>query len=145
MKILVIGGTKFFGIPMVNALLESGHEVTIATRGQAKDPFEDKVSRILLDHSDSESMKHALKGMHFDVAIDKIAYCSNDIKYTMEAVFCDRLIYMSSTAVYDLCHMDIKEDEFDGNVGKLKWCNRVDASYAEVKRQAEYALWQKYR
>lgn len=36
MKILVIGGTKFFGIPMVNALLESGHEVTIATRGRQK-------------------------------------------------------------------------------------------------------------
>ena len=144
MKILVIGGTKFFGISMVNALIENGHEVTIATRGQAKDSFGDKVSRILLDHSDPGSMKRALDGLHFDVAIDKIAYCSNDIKYTMDAVSCDRLICMSSTAVYDLCHMDVKEEEFDGNAGQLKWCNRADASYAEVKRQAEYALWQKY-
>ena len=86
MKILVIGGTKFFGIHMVWALLEKGHDVTIATRGRAKDPFGDKVSRILLDHSDPESMKAALSGKHFDVAIDKIAYCSNDIKYLMDAV-----------------------------------------------------------
>lgn len=144
MKILVIGGTKFFGIHMVWALLEKGHDVTIATRGRAKDPFGDKVNRILLDHSDPESMKAALSGKHFDVAIDKIAYCSNDIKYLMDAVSCERLIYMSSTAVYNLDHMDVKEDEFDGKAGQLKWCNRPDASYAEVKRQAEYALWQEY-
>ena len=31
MKILVIGGTRYFGIHMVNKLLEQGHEVTIAT------------------------------------------------------------------------------------------------------------------
>ena len=30
MKILVIGGTKFFGIHMVNELLSKGHNVTIA-------------------------------------------------------------------------------------------------------------------
>ena len=33
MKILVIGGTRYFGIHMVNKLLEQGHAVTIATRG----------------------------------------------------------------------------------------------------------------
>lgn len=34
MKILVIGGTRYFCIHMVNKLLEQGHEVTIATRGK---------------------------------------------------------------------------------------------------------------
>ena len=34
MKILVVGGTRYFGIPMVNALLAQGHDVTIATRVQ---------------------------------------------------------------------------------------------------------------
>ncbi|MBQ2867398.1 MAG: hypothetical protein IJE87_03395, partial [Firmicutes bacterium] len=28
--------------------------------------------------------------------------------------------------------------------GELKWCNRVDDTYSEGKKQAEYALWQKY-
>ena len=44
MKILVIGGTKFFGIHMVNALLTKGHAITIATRGRAADPFGDKIA-----------------------------------------------------------------------------------------------------
>lgn len=34
MKILVIGGTRYFGIHMVNKLLEQRHEVTIATRAK---------------------------------------------------------------------------------------------------------------
>lgn len=32
MNILVIGGTRFFGIHTVKRLLESGHTVTAATR-----------------------------------------------------------------------------------------------------------------
>lgn len=35
MNILVIGGTCFFGMHMVNTLFEAGHNVTIATRGKA--------------------------------------------------------------------------------------------------------------
>ena len=41
MKILVLGGTRFFGIHMVNDLIEKGHEVTLATRGITPDYFED--------------------------------------------------------------------------------------------------------
>ena len=43
MNILVIGGTRFFSIHMVNELLTAGHDVTIATRGKASDSFGDKV------------------------------------------------------------------------------------------------------
>ena len=31
MNILVLGGTRFFGIPMVKALIKQGHNITIAT------------------------------------------------------------------------------------------------------------------
>ena len=33
MNVLVVGGTRFFGIPMVEKLIADGHDVTIATRG----------------------------------------------------------------------------------------------------------------
>lgn len=45
MNILVIGGTKFFGIHMVNELLAQRHDSTIATRGKAADEYGDKVRR----------------------------------------------------------------------------------------------------
>lgn len=144
MKILVIGGTRFFGIHTVNALLAQGHDVTIATRGNAPDPYSEAVKRIILERTSETSMKNALRGRHYDVVIDKIAYCSNDIKYGMEALDCDKYIYMSSTAVYDPLDRDTVESDFDGVSGELVWCDRGDFSYGEVKRQAERALWQKY-
>ena len=144
MKILVLGGTRFFGIHMVNDLLDKGHDVTIATRGRTPDNFGGRVERITFERTDPASVREALAGKHFDVIIDKIAYCSNDIRMLMDAADFDRYIYMSSTAVYDPKHVDTKEDEFDGMKGELVWCNRQDFPYDVIKRHAEYALWQKY-
>ncbi len=144
MKILVIGGTRFFGIHMVNELLAKGHNVTIATRGNRSDVFGNRVNRIIIERTNEQSMK-TLSSSHYDVVIDKIAYCSNDIKYGMETVNCDKYIHMSSTAVYEPKHMNTVESDFDGVSKELVWCDRTDFSYGEIKRQAECALWQKYR
>ncbi len=144
MKILVIGGTRFFGIHMVEELLAMGHEVTIATRGKAPDTYGDRVKRIIIERTKEESMKNALEGTHYDVVIDKIGYCSNDIKYVMEHVDCDKYIYMSTTSVYNPKHMNTVEEDFDGTKGELIWCDRKAFPYEEIKRQAEYALWQVY-
>ncbi|MBO5109586.1 MAG: NAD-dependent epimerase/dehydratase family protein [Clostridia bacterium] len=144
MKVLIIGGTRFFGIHTVNALLAAGHQVTLATRGRTPDSFGNRVSRLTLERTDPESMKRALAGLHFDVVIDKIAYCSKDIKHALDVLNCNRYIYMSSTAVYDPKHVNTKEEDFDPLTRELIWCERGDFPYAEVKRQAECALWQVY-
>ena len=141
---MIIGGTRFFGIHMVNELLAKGHDITIATRGKAADDYGNKVKRIILERTNEKSMKNALGNRHYDVVIDKIAYCSNDIKYVMEAADCDRYIYMSSTAVYEPLHINTMESDFNGVSKKLVWCNREDFPYEEIKRQAECALWQVY-
>ncbi len=144
MKILVIGGTRFFGIHMVKELLDRGHDITIATRGLTPDDFGDKVKRIIFQRTDEQSVKDALAGEHYDVVIDKIAYCSNDIKYVMDAVDCDKYIYMSSTSVYDPKHVNTVEEDFDATAGNLIWCDRSAFPYEQIKRQAEYALWQEF-
>lgn len=144
MKILVIGGTRFFGIHMVEELLKAGHEITIATRGLASDSYGDKVKRIVIERTNEESIKKAFQGLHYDVVIDKIAYCSNDIRYVMGNVSCDKYIYMSSTSVYNPKHINTIEDDFDGSSKDFVWCDRMAFPYEEIKRQAEYALWQNY-
>lgn len=144
MEILVLGGTRFFGIHMVNDLLDKGHNVTVATRGRTPDGFGDRVSRICFERTDPASVREAVSGRHYDVIIDKIAYCSNDIRSIMEAGDFGRYIYMSSTAVYDPKHPDTREDDFDGRAGDLIWCDRPDFPYNVIKRHAEYALWQEY-
>lgn len=144
MNILVLGGTRFFGIPMVNELLKCGHQVTIATRGMAADPYGEQVKRIVLDHADAKSVKRSLRGRHYDVVIDKVAYCSNDIRRVLDALDCQRYILMSSTAVYAPKHIDTRESEFDPATPELVWGDRSDFSYEEGKRQAECALRQRY-
>lgn len=145
MNVLVLGGTRYFGIPMVQELLRQGHQVTIGTRQMTQDNFGDTVRRIQVERMDPMQMQQAFKGKHFDVVYDKIAYCSNDIKYAMDAINCDKYIYMSSTSVYEPKKMNTVEDDFDAVGRKFTWCNRFDFPYDEIKRQAECALWQKYR
>ena len=144
MNILVIGGTRYFGIHMVNKLLEQGHDITIATRGKTPDLYGDRVKHIVIERTNEESMRKALQGKHFDVVIDKIAYCSDDIRYVMDYIDCDKYIYMSSTSVYNPKHMNTVEADFNGYSNDFVWCNRFEFPYEEIKRQAEYALWQKY-
>ena len=144
MKILVIGGTRFFGIHTVNALLEQSHDVTIATRWNTPDTYGDKVKRICVERTDAQSLKEQLGSTYYDVVIDKLAYCSNDIKNIMEVIDCGKYIHMSSTAVYNPKHEDTVEEDFDGKGNELIWCDRKAFPYEQIKRQAEYALWQQY-
>lgn len=144
LKILVLGGTKYFGIHMVNELIRKGHDITIATRGKLMDPYGESVRRITIERTSEESLRNAFSGMHYDVVIDKIAYCSNDIKKLMDVVDCNKYIYMSSTSVYNPKHWNTVEDDFDAASKDLVWCERNEYPYEEVKRQAECALWQVY-
>lgn len=144
MKILVLGGTRFFGIRMVQDLLKMGHEVAIGTRGLSKDPFGEQVKRITLDRSNGESLRQALQGKRFDLVIDKIAYCSNDIKRLLDFIDCQKYIYMSTTAVYAPKKINLVEEDFDPLAMDLVWCERKDFPYGQVKMQAEAAITQKY-
>ena len=144
MNILMLGGTRFFGVHAVRALLAAGHRVTIATRGRMKNPFENQVGSVVLDRTNMESIKHALAGRHYDAVIDNICYCSNDIKALLDVVDCDRYVYTSTTAVYDPKHDNTIESDFYPLHRNLIWCDRMDFSYAQVKRHAEAALWQVY-
>lgn len=144
MNVLVMGGTRYFGIYLVKELLTQGHNVTIATRGNVKDGYGDRVSRITFERTDADSVKKALSDRFFDVVYDKIAYCSNDVKYALDVINCNKYIMMSSTSVYEK-HWDTKEDDFKPLEKKLIWCSRMDFPYEEIKRQAECALWQSYK
>ena len=138
MNVLVVGGTRFFGIPMVEKIIADGHDVTIATRGISDNPFKEVTKQIVMDRSDFYSVKAALENKEFDVIIDKIAYCSNDVKNLLNNVSCKKYIQMSSCAVYTHDKENIKESEFNPKHHKLVWMNRND-DYAEGKRQAERA------
>ena len=143
MNVLVLGGTKYLGIHMVKALLQNGHDVTIATRGRAKDNFGERVHRVVIERTDRESMAKAFGGNAFDVACDNLACCSNDVKNALDAINCKRYVMTSSASVYDL-HINTMEKDFDPLKKQLKWCDRSGYPYQELKQLAECALFQAY-
>jgi len=138
MKILVIGGTRFFGRPMVRDLLFAGHDVTVATRGRSTVPYKGDLKSVIVDRTDPEAISAAFSKEYFDVVIDKVAYASNDVKSLVDNVRFGRYVLMSSCAVYGVVHANITEDEFDASSYELKWIDRPE-DYGEGKRQAECA------
>ncbi len=144
MNILVLGGTRYFGVPMIHKLLEMNHEVTIATRGTTPDDFGDKVNRIVVDRLSRDSMKNVFENSYYDVVYDKLAYCSEDIANALDFVKCEKYILMSSSAVYDKKYMDMKESAFNPMDKAYRMCKRGDLSYGETKQEAERILCQKY-
>ena len=158
MKILVVGGTRFFGIPMVNVLIDAGHDVTVATRGNNELDFCGSVKHVVMDRTDAESVKRAFESKRFtemtsadcfgkafcaqfDVVIDKVAYSSNDVRALLSNIKCDRYIQMSTCSVYKKDAPLIGENEFDAAKYPLVWADRTD-DYDESKRQAERAAYE---
>lgn len=144
MKVLVLGGTRFFGVHMVNSLLSKGHNVTIATRGRAKDLFGDTVERIIIERTNPDDLSEAFAKKYFDVVCDNLAYCSNDVKNLLDSLNCGRYVMTSSASVYANQHLNTNESEYDPYCHSLKWCTRHDYTYDEIKRQAECALFKAY-
>ena len=103
MKILIIGGTRFLGKHLTEALLKGNQEVTLLNRGTARNtfPFYEDVEWIVCDRHDEDKFKSLLKTRSFDVIIDLCAYVPGDVELVVE-VFRDRIgkyIFCSSMAV----------------------------------------------
>lgn len=145
MNILVIGGSRFFGIHIIEALLRSNHTITLANRGVSKNLFHTRVNKLTFDRTSYTQCKENLNGHEFDVVIDNIAYCPQDIKNILDNVTCKRYIFTSSTAVYEKKHPNITEEEFLPFHFDYQWCSREAYTYAILKRHTEAALFQGYQ
>lgn len=141
MKILVIGGTRFFGKRLVKKLIESNHEVTIMTRGNSSDSFGNAVSRITCDRLNFQELKNATKDLSWDIVYDQVCF---DYKTAKEAceVFntkTKRYIFTSTVSVYKGTG-ELSESDFNPNTYKFKTMEPPTGNYGEAKRQAETAF-----
>jgi nucleoside-diphosphate-sugar epimerase len=102
-KVLVIGGTRFFGRHLVRGLLEEGHHVTMATRGLTPDDFGDQLPRLRLDRHDPQTMQEVLgAGDGWDLVYDQMCYSPLDAA-SASKVFagrCGRYVMASTIETY---------------------------------------------
>ena len=143
MRILLLGGTRYFGRSLAYELIRRGHELTIATRGIARDGFGRSVKRVTVERSDRDSLFAALYGSGYDCVFDNICYAPDDLCALLDIVGTDRYIFTSSTSVYS-GGLAITESDFDPMTCTLKSGQRGDFTYAEGKRMCEAALFQRY-
>jgi len=143
-RVLVIGGTRFFGIHLVQRLIDAGHAVTIATRGRAGDPFGDRVRRLHVDRRDPAAMAAAFADIaELDVVFDQMCYRAQDARIATTVLHgrVGRYVMASTIEVYDRSYGAIARPFGEDDAVLDDGTPEVDEpSYADGKRQAEAVL-----
>ena len=101
MRVLIIGGTRFIGPPVVAELQQSGHKVTLFHRGQTDAATQD-VSEILGDRRKLTEYTKELRKLQLDVVLDMVAVIEEDARQLSEVFTgsAKRVVLVSSMDVY---------------------------------------------
>ncbi|EAE9245747.1 SDR family oxidoreductase [Listeria monocytogenes] len=144
MKILVFGGTRFFGKKLVERLISEGHDVTIGTRGKTEDHFGDAVKRVVLNRESRDALFQLAKE-EWDVIYDNICFSPKEALYAVDAFKgkVKRYIYTSSLSVYSQKGRALVEDDFNPEHYEIVIGDKEDFDYGEGKRLAEAVFFQK--
>ena len=86
MEILVLGGTQFIGLRLVELLVRQSHRVTVLNRGVSPATLPESVSRLTGDRFEPESIAVALRGRKFDVVMDISVQAPVEIQPVLEAL-----------------------------------------------------------
>jgi len=150
MKILVIGGTRFLGYPLVRRLIGDGHQVILFNRGLTPDDLGDKVRRIKGDRFNHKAFAEKLKGESFDVVLDMIAYKAEDSETAIQTLLGNvgHFIHISTGAVYAITRdfpCPIQEEDFDRELYPKPKEDDELWLYGFHKRKCEEALRQAFQ
>lgn len=144
-KVLVFGGTRYFGKKLVETLLKDGeHDVTIATRGNTPVIFSKRVKHLTLDRTSRNDLLGIASQGDWDLVYDNICYSPDEAVNAAEAFdgHVGRYILTSTLSVYDPGEHVLTEADFNPYTYPIKSGTKDDFSYQEGKRQAEAVLYQ---
>jgi len=136
LKILVIGGNRYFGKKLVQQLVGAGHEVTVINRGHELSPT--GVELMKCDRGDVPTLKRLVEGRTWDVIYDQICLSANHATIATEILVpkTKKYILTSTMSVYEF-KGNLVESDFDPqNYSFLKMVDPAE-DYAVAKRQVE--------
>lgn len=138
MKILVIGGNRFFGKKAAAQLVAAGHEVTLLNRQSQDDELGTSVRRIQCDRKNVAAMAKALENTKWDIVYDQVCFEASDARAacTLFQGKTPRYIFTSSQSVYKP-GKSIVESAFDPLLHEFSKDVTAAEDYAEAKRQCE--------
>ena len=144
LKILVFGGTSFFGKQLVHDLILEGHDITIASRGNTK-PFSE-VMYLNIDRNDKVSLEQ-LKNTSWDRVYDQICMNEQNARDVLELFkYVGHYIHTSTASVYEGYSEGHKEEQLDMVNYQFKdftgMLGDEGEAYGENKRRAEAIYFQ---
>lgn len=140
-RILVIGGTRYFGKRLVSLLLESGDEVTLATRGITPYHFQKNVRHLKVDRKEPEQFQKVFSKENFDLVFDQYCYSPDEAKSAIDAFQkrVGRYIYTSTLSIYPN-RGELVESDVDPHTCSFSYGKATDFAYGDAKRFAEAAF-----
>lgn len=104
-RALVVGGTRFIGLPLVESLLAANYEVAVLNRGSHNDRLPSRAARIACDRKDHAALAAALADHQFEVVFDLVAYTPEDTEGLLSALggskaALEHFVHISTGSVY---------------------------------------------
>ena len=141
MRVLVIGGTEFISLHVVQALRRDSHAVSVLNRGRQPGRLPPEVGRIVCDRKDHAALARALAGERFDGLVD-VTYApttGEDVAALLDALDGrgGHVLFVSTGRVYDHARPMPLDEETPRN---LYW-----GEYAKLKIAGEDELLRRHR
>ena len=102
MKILIIGGTRFIGPPIVRSLLDKGHELVLFHRGKSSVELPKGVKHIMGDRQNLSDFSDQLKELEPQLVLDMFPITEEDARVITNIFrgIAKRTVAISSQDVY---------------------------------------------
>ena len=144
MKILILGGKRFLGFALVEALLQAGHTPTLFNRGRTNPDLFPNVKTLI---GDRDGDLNALKRRKWDAVIDTCGYIPRITKQSADLLSgkCETYVFISSVSVYrDFRTPDITETYPLGDLDDHSSEDSTGDMYGPLKALCEYEIQQAF-
>ena len=138
LRILVLGGTKFLGVHIVELALKHGHNVTLFNRGKTNTDLFPQLEHL---KGDRDAQLDSLKGGKWDAVIDDSGYVPRHVRLSAEllAPNVQRYLFISTISVYASFAQPNSEDSALGKLADES-TEKVDGgAYGPLKALCEKA------
>ncbi len=149
MNVLILGGTRYVGLRVIERLIKKKLNLWVASRKKIE-----YSNFVFVDRKSSESLNQVLTKNKFDIIIDFICFSSFDAKILCELLsklnyVPPNLLVISTTYVYSLPYelsndMIFRESSFDPKKAIYSLKDRPEVDYAQGKREMESYLYNNY-
>jgi len=139
-RVLVVGGTEFISLHLVQALQRDGHRVAVLNRGRQPERLPTGVERLVADRKDPAALRTVLGGQRFDGVVD-VTYApttGEDVTALLDApAATGHVLFVSTARVYDHARPIPYDEDTPRN---LYW-----GEYAKNKIAGEDVLFARHR